>query len=68
MKEKENSPENTASAVIDQFATTTIATPTIKPKRHGKQHPRRLKCGQYVRWACCYAITSDVKDIHKNRT
>ena len=42
--------QSLGSAVVDKineeqpnkFATTTYATPTIRKKRHGKQHPHRL--------------------------
>ena len=64
-----------ASAVInkineeqpDRFATTTYATPTIKPKRKGKQDPRRLDYknkGDVVALLDGYAETSDLKELN----
>ena len=62
-----------ASAVINKineeqpnkFATTTYATPTIKPKRKGKQDPRRLDYrnrGDVVSALDGYAITQDINE------
>ena len=59
-----------ASAVVNKinqeqpnrFATTTYATPTIKPKRKGKQDPRRLDYrnkNDIVSALDGYAITND---------
>ena len=80
MKELEKSPEVTrlvghslGSAVINKirqeqpnrFSTTTYATPTIKPKRKGKQDPRRLDYrnpGDIVSKLDGYAETSDLSD------
>ena len=80
MKEINESPEVTrlvghslASAVknkINQeqpnrFHTTTYATPTIKPKRKGKQDPRRIDLRNPTDIASIldgYAITSDLKE------
>ena len=49
----------------DKYATTTYATPTIKPKRKGKQDPRRLDYknrGDVVAALDGYAETSDLKE------
>ena len=62
-----------SSAVINKineeqpkrFATTTYATPTIKPKRKGKQNPRRLDFrnpNDVVSMLDSYAVTSDFDD------
>ena len=80
MKELKGSPEvnrlvghSLASAVINtinedqpnRFATTTYATPTIKPKRKGEQNPRRKDFrnpNDPVSKLDGYAITSDLPD------
>ena len=62
-----------ASAVINKineeqptkFSTTTYATPTIKKKRHGKQHPHRLDFrnkGDLVSALDGYAETQDIDE------
>ena len=64
-----------ASAVINKineeqpnkFASTTYATPTIKPKRKGQQNPRRLDYrnpSDVVSVLDGYAITSDFKNTN----
>ena len=82
MNELKKSPEITrlvshslGSAVVNKineeqpnrFATTTYATPTIKPKRKGKQNPKRLDFrnhGDIVSMLDGYAITSDFSDFN----
>eukprot|EP00438_Fugacium_kawagutii_P002276 Skav227369 [mRNA] locus=scaffold2373:103803:107225:+ [translate_table: standard] len=49
----------------NRFATTTYATPTVKPRRKGKQDPRRIDLrnpNDIVSMLDGYAITSDFKD------
>ena len=49
----------------NRFATTTYATPAIKPRRKGKQNPRRLDFrnpNDPVNMLDGYAKTSDFKD------
>jgi hypothetical protein len=64
-----------ASAVInkineempDRFSSITYATPTIKPKRKGKQNPRRLDYknkGDVVALLDGYAEVSDFKELN----
>ena len=64
-----------ASAVINKineeqpnrFSSTTYATPTIKPRRKGKQNPRRLDFrnpGDVVSVLDGYAVTSDYKGLN----
>ena len=64
-----------ASAVVNQinndmperFATTTYATPTIKPRRKGKQDPKRLDLrnpNDVVSLLDGYAETSDWKELN----
>lgn len=64
-----------ASAVVnkineempDKYATTTYATPTIKPKRKGKQNPRRLDYknrGDVVALLDGYAEVSDLNELN----
>ena len=51
----------------DRFSSTTYATPTIKPKRRGKQDPRRLDYknrGDVVSALDGYAEVSDLKELN----
>jgi len=82
MNELKKSPEITrlvshslGSAVVkesneeqsNRFATTTYATPAIKPKRKGKQIPKRLDFrnhGDIVSILDGYSITSDFSDFN----
>ena len=85
MKELKNSPDVTrlvshslASAVVNtinqdqpnKYATTTYATPTIKPKRKGNQNPRRRDYrnpADVVSALDGYAITSNFHETNPIR-